>query len=81
MVTEGDLREGRVYPPLSKIRQVSLNLAEDIIIFAYSHGLAYRHPRPENIRAHLQEYVFSTTYESFVPPVYPWPEYTTEQPM
>ncbi|BFZ09401.1 hypothetical protein BsWGS_12440 [Bradybaena similaris] len=81
MVTEEDLSEGRVYPPLSKIRQVSLNLAEDIINFAYSHGLAYRHPRPENIRAYLQEFVFSTDYESFVPPVYPWPDYTLEQPM
>ncbi|CAG5131473.1 unnamed protein product, partial [Candidula unifasciata] len=80
MVTAENLSEGRVYPPLNTIRQVSLNLAEDIIHYAYAHGLAYRHPRPENIRSYLEEFVFSTDYESFVPPVYPWPEFTYQQP-
>ncbi|CAG5116901.1 unnamed protein product [Candidula unifasciata] len=75
MVTNQHLSEGRLYPPLSTIRQVSLNLAEAVITFAYEHNLAFRYPRPSDIRSSLKEFIFSTDYDSYIPPVYDWPDY------
>ncbi|XP_012941494.1 NADP-dependent malic enzyme [Aplysia californica] len=74
MVTKGNLDEGRVYPPLSDIRCVSLKLAEDIIAFAYKNNLAFRYPQPSNIKAFLDEMIYDTDYVSYIPPVYTWPE-------
>uniref|UniRef100_A0A0B7BIA1 Malic enzyme n=1 Tax=Arion vulgaris TaxID=1028688 RepID=A0A0B7BIA1_9EUPU len=74
MITEENLSEGRVYPPLTKIREVSMNIAEDLIKYAYDHDLAFRHPRPSDIRSYLQEIIYCTDYESYEPAVYDWPE-------
>jgi len=73
MVTDSDLAEGRVYPPLPTIRKVSLKLAEDVIEFAYQNDLAHRYPKPKNASALLEQMMFDTDYESYIPPVYSWP--------
>uniref|UniRef100_A0A668REN5 Malic enzyme n=1 Tax=Oreochromis aureus TaxID=47969 RepID=A0A668REN5_OREAU len=39
LVTEEDLAEGRLYPPLSTIRDVSFKLAVKIMEFAYKHNM------------------------------------------
>lgn len=75
MVSKQHLSEGRVYPPLNTIRQVSLDLAEDVINFAYDHNLAHRYPRPIDVRSYLEEFTYNTDYNSYVPPVYEWPDY------
>lgn len=80
MVTNQHLSEGRVYPPLRMIRQVSLNLAEDVINYAYEHNLAYHYPKPADIRSYLNEFIYSTDYSSYVPPIYDWPDYTYQLP-
>jgi len=74
MVTQKDMDEGRVYPPLSDIRKVSLKLAKDVINFAYDNDLAHYYPRPKDIDAYLEQMIFNTDYDSYVPPMYSWPE-------
>jgi len=46
MVTDFDLSEGRVYPPLSNILQVSIKMAQQIGGFAYRENLALVYPEP-----------------------------------
>lgn len=38
MVTENDLHEGRVYPPLYTVKDVSTKLATRIVEYAYKVG-------------------------------------------
>jgi malate dehydrogenase (oxaloacetate-decarboxylating)(NADP+) len=73
MVTDADLNEGRVYPPLNTIREVSTKLAAHIIEYAYEEGLATTYPEPDDKLEFVRENQFSTDYESFIPITYPWP--------
>ncbi|XP_047455272.1 NADP-dependent malic enzyme [Mugil cephalus] len=74
MVTEKDLAEGRLYPPLSSIREVSLKLAAKIMEYAYKHKMATLRPEPSDKDAHVRSLCYSTDYEEFVVDSYRWPE-------
>jgi malate dehydrogenase (oxaloacetate-decarboxylating)(NADP+) len=64
-VSDSDLAEGRVYPPLHKIRDVSLAIAVTIAQVAYAQGLASA-PKPEDLRAHIKSLMFEPSYQSYV---------------
>ncbi|XP_057690220.1 NADP-dependent malic enzyme isoform X2 [Corythoichthys intestinalis] len=74
LVTEKDLSEGRLYPPLSSIREVSLELAVKIIEYAYEHGIATGLPEPSDKAAYVRSLVFTTDYDDFNVDLYRWPE-------
>ncbi|KAM4736567.1 NADP-dependent malic enzyme [Anableps anableps] len=74
LVTEKDLAEGRLYPPLSSIREVSLKLAAKIMDYAYHHKLATLRPEPSDKEAHVRSICFSTDYDDFTVDSYQWPE-------
>ena len=60
-VEEEDLANGRIYPPLSKIREVSAKIGTAVATIAYERGLATMpHPKdlPATIRAHMYEPVY-----------------------
>ncbi|KAJ0000113.1 hypothetical protein NQD34_011955 [Periophthalmus magnuspinnatus] len=73
-VTEKDLAEGRLYPPLSSIQEVSLKLAATIMEFAFKHNMATLHPEPSDKLEYLKPLVYCTDYEEFVVDSYRWPE-------
>ena len=73
MVTEENLAEGRVYPPLSNIREISAQLAAKIVDYAYRHGMASQYPEPEDKLEFVRDYQYDTAYESFIPVTYSWP--------
>jgi malate dehydrogenase (oxaloacetate-decarboxylating)(NADP+) len=64
-VSDSDLAEGRVYPPLHKIRDVSLAIAVAIAQVAYAQGLA-RAPKQEDLRAHIKSLMSEPSYQSYV---------------
>ena len=64
-VTEEDLALGRVYPPLTKIRDVSAFIAAAVAQIAYDEGLATE-PRPYNLLAFVKEKMYQPDYLSFV---------------
>ena len=64
-VSASDLNEGRVYPPLTRIREVSLVIAEAVAEVAYELGLAAI-PRPEDLGAHIRSLMYVPEYLSFV---------------
>ncbi|XP_063181419.1 NADP-dependent malic enzyme, mitochondrial [Chroicocephalus ridibundus] len=72
-VTEQNLAEGRLYPPLHSIREVSLKIAVKIVDWAYKHGLASWYPEPADKEAFVKQLVYSPDYDSFVIDNYRWP--------
>ncbi|XP_075273271.1 NADP-dependent malic enzyme, mitochondrial [Opisthocomus hoazin] len=72
-VTEQNLAEGRLYPPLDTIREVSLKIAVKIVDWAYKQGLASWYPEPADKEAFVKRLVYSPDYDSFVIDDYRWP--------
>lgn len=64
-VAEGDLEEGRVYPPLSRIREVSAVIATAVVEMAYRRDLA-TNPRPADIPAYIKSLMYEPRYQSYV---------------
>jgi malate dehydrogenase (oxaloacetate-decarboxylating)(NADP+) len=64
-VTSDDLAFGLIYPPLSRIREVSAVIAAATAEIAYERGLAGK-PRPENILEYMREQMFDPTYPKYV---------------
>lgn len=57
LVTDADLRQGRVYPALSQIRDVSLEIAIAVATEAYDQGLARSTPPPRSPHGRAGEHV------------------------
>ncbi|XP_027143324.1 NADP-dependent malic enzyme [Larimichthys crocea] len=74
LVTEKDLSEGRLYPPLSSIGVVSRKLAVKITEYAYEHKMATLRPEPSDKEGYVQSLTYSTDYDEFVVDSYRWPE-------
>ncbi|RUS90744.1 hypothetical protein EGW08_001455 [Elysia chlorotica] len=73
LVTDDHLAEGRVYPPLSDIQEVSFKIAVDLAQYCYSNGLASAYPEPENKAEYIRSFMYTLEYESFEPETWEWP--------
>uniref|UniRef100_A0A8C2PN97 Malic enzyme n=1 Tax=Cyprinus carpio TaxID=7962 RepID=A0A8C2PN97_CYPCA len=65
MVTEEHLAEGRLYPPLNTIREVSFKIAVKIVDHAYKQGIASWYPEPKDKEAFILSQVYNSDYDSF----------------
>lgn len=63
--SEEDLAQGRVYPSLTRIRDVSVSIATAVAEEAYRAGLA-RRPRPDDLRAAIRGSMFEPAYTDYV---------------
>lgn len=73
-VSDENLQEGRLYPPLVTIQHVSLKIAVRIAEEAYRNNTASTYPQPKDLEAFIRSQVYSTDYNSFVADSYTWPE-------
>ena len=73
-MTSEHLKDGRVYPPLQQVRDVSLKLATKIAEYAYEANVASRYPQPNNIQEFVRSRMYDFTYDSFEPQFYDWPK-------
>jgi malate dehydrogenase (oxaloacetate-decarboxylating)(NADP+) len=64
LVQPEDLALGRIYPALTKIREVSLQIAAAVAEVAHRSGLA-RAPRPANILEDIRDRMFQPVYRDF----------------
>jgi len=64
-VGDDDLALGRVYPALSKIREVSVRIATAVVDEANREGLACR-PRPADVEADVRSRMFVPEYRDYV---------------
>jgi malate dehydrogenase (oxaloacetate-decarboxylating)(NADP+) len=65
MVKISDLERGRIYPPLSDIRQVSAQIATDVATMAYDSGFTDK-AKPKDVLAEVQEYMYRPVYPHYV---------------
>ncbi|XP_026177643.1 NAD-dependent malic enzyme, mitochondrial [Mastacembelus armatus] len=72
-VTDKELEEGRLYPPLSNIREVSIQMAIKLVEYVYAKGMAFRYPEPLDKNGFIRATVWNTNYDCFLPDTYDWP--------
>ncbi len=58
LVTEADLEQGSLYPPLSAVREVSVKIGTAVAAYAYDHGLA-GNERPADIEAAVRDFMYT----------------------
>lgn len=64
-VTKDDLAEGRIYPALSRIREVSVKIAMAVANVVYGQGLTDA-PRPLDLESHIRAQIFTPRYTPYV---------------
>jgi malate dehydrogenase (oxaloacetate-decarboxylating)(NADP+) len=64
-VSEDDLAQGRIYPSLTKIKEVSAAIATAVAEVAYSQGLA-RKPKPDDLPAYIKFQMYEPEYHRYV---------------
>uniref|UniRef100_A0A7C3V012 NAD-dependent malic enzyme n=1 Tax=Desulfobacca acetoxidans TaxID=60893 RepID=A0A7C3V012_9BACT len=64
-VTAEDLGQGRVYPPLSRIREVSVSIAAAVAEVAYRDDLA-TNPRPADLLPYIKSLMYEPRYQNYV---------------
>jgi malate dehydrogenase (oxaloacetate-decarboxylating)(NADP+) len=64
LVTASDLERGRVYPPLSHIREVSAQIACDVAKIVYDKGYTDKE-EPEDIMADIHDYMYQPVYPHY----------------
>jgi malate dehydrogenase (oxaloacetate-decarboxylating)(NADP+) len=63
-VKDSDIERGRVYPPLSAIREVSARIAADVCKMAYDNGYTDR-KEPDDILADVNAYMYRPVYPHY----------------
>jgi len=64
-VTDADIEHGRVYPSLTRIREVSARIAADVCKMAYDNGYTDRE-EPYDILEDVREYMYHPVYPHYV---------------
>jgi len=64
-VTEDDLRQGSLYPPLNSIRDVSANIAAAVAAVAYRRGLASE-AEPADLLGFVKSKMYEPCYAKYV---------------
>ena len=63
-VSEADLAEGRIYPPLTKIKEVSTAIATAVAEVAYNQGIA-RKPKPNDLATFIESQMYEPKYRRY----------------
>ncbi|OGR95016.1 MAG: NAD-dependent malic enzyme [Elusimicrobia bacterium RBG_16_66_12] len=64
LVTQGDLDTGCLFPPLTKIREVSAHIAAAVMEVAYKRDLAAA-PKPKDLLAHAKSRQYQPVYKKY----------------
>ena len=75
-VSDEEIRSGKVYPDLERIREVSIKVAADCMDYLYSatstDSIASFMPEPMDKEKWVRDRVFSTDYPDLSPNIYEW---------
>ncbi|XP_050666864.1 NADP-dependent malic enzyme isoform X2 [Leptidea sinapis] len=74
IVTQENLDQGGLYPPLEDIQDCSVKIAKKIVEHAYKTGKASVQPQPLDVEKFIRSQMYDVRYPPAVPPVYSWPE-------
>ena len=65
LVTKEDLAQGALFPPLTKVRELSAGIAAAVCKVAYARGLASE-PRPKDLLARVKALQYQPEYKEYV---------------
>jgi malate dehydrogenase (oxaloacetate-decarboxylating)(NADP+) len=65
LTSQADLDQGSLYPPLSRVREVSARIAAAVAAVAYSRGLSARR-KPRSVLADVRGQMYDPSYPSYV---------------
>jgi len=74
MVQESDIKVGRLYPPLSALREISIKIATKVATEAYKLGSASTYPEPKDKESFIRKQLYDYTYDTALPARYEWPQ-------
>ena len=64
-VSEADLAQGRIFPPLTKIREVSAAIAAAVAEVAYNQGIAKK-PKPDDLSTYIKSQMYEPRYQYYI---------------
>ncbi|KAI6173852.1 Malic enzyme [Aphelenchoides besseyi] len=73
-VTEKSLSQGRIYPRLKEIRELSIEIATLIAEECYKDGTATLYPEPEDKEMFIRSQIYNVEYDELINKSYTWPE-------
>ncbi|KXJ81679.1 hypothetical protein RP20_CCG018289 [Aedes albopictus] len=73
-VSDEELAKGLLFPPLSSIKQCSIDIAVGVLEYAYEKGIASRYPEPQDKLALVKSHQYCFGYERSLPVTWPWPQ-------
>lgn len=65
LVEESDLQQGRIFPPLTEIRNISAQIAAEVALVAQKQGFA-RATLPKNLVDYIRTKMYEPEYQSYV---------------
>lgn len=65
LVSDEERSRGLLYPPLSRIREVSAYVAKAVAQKAYEGGFGTEHPKPYNLLEHAQQNMYTAAYKLY----------------
>ncbi|UJR31879.1 hypothetical protein I4U23_019353 [Adineta vaga] len=74
LVNQEDLDDGRVYPPVETIHEVTIKIAAHLAEHLYNTKKAWNYPEPENKEEFIRMQLYDTSYEYFGSKTWEWPE-------
>ncbi|KAJ8961682.1 hypothetical protein NQ318_021281 [Aromia moschata] len=72
-VSDEDLAKGSLYPPLSAIQECSMQIACNILEYAYEERIASVYPKPKNMKTYVESHQYNYNYEPSLPQTWQWP--------
>jgi malate dehydrogenase (oxaloacetate-decarboxylating)(NADP+) len=65
LVSEEDYKAGCIYPPLTKIREVSAHIATAVAEVVYKRDLE-TDPKPDDLSTHIKSLMFEPVYRDYL---------------
>ena len=62
-VSEEEMAQGRTYPNLKRIQEVSLKIATDVGVYAFSQNLSAIESAPESVGEFIKSQVYVPKYD------------------
>lgn len=67
------MSQGRIYPKLKEIRELSIKIAIRIADECYANGTANLYPEPKDKEMYIRSQIYDVEYEDIINRSYEWP--------